>query len=68
MFLSVGSEDSYRTIQVRRMADALKKAGVDHILAVEQGMGDMVNPNPKVIEQIYTFFDKHLKPPASTQP
>lgn len=60
-FLSVGEKDWYRTEQIRRMAAALKKAGVEHVHAVTPGMEHMVTDDVKILGQIYDFFDKHLK-------
>ena len=61
-FLSVGSEDWYRTKQISLMAEALKKTGVECKHVETPGLGHNVTPDVKVQEQIYDFFDKHLKP------
>jgi len=60
-FLSVGEKDSYRVNQIARLADALKKTGVEHHHAVTPGMGHMVTDNLKVLHEIFSFLDKHLK-------
>ncbi len=59
--VAVGENDSYRVAQIARMAEALKKTGVEHHHAVTPGMGHMVTDNVKTLGEIHDFFDKHLK-------
>jgi dienelactone hydrolase len=61
-FLCVGSDDWYRTEQIKRLAAAMKKAGATHELAVVTGMRHSVVNDVKVLGRIYDFLDQHLKP------
>jgi hypothetical protein len=62
VFLSVGSlDDKYRVVQMKRLAAKCEEVGLEHRFILQEGMGHMYNPDPKVIGEIYTFFDKYLK-------
>ena len=67
-FLSVGEKDWYRTKQIARMAEALKKAGVEYTHAVTPDMGHAVTGDVKILGRIFDFFDKHLKPVSNGKP
>jgi acetyl esterase/lipase len=67
-FLCTGDSDDFRTEQMRLMAGALKKAGVEHKLVVIPKMGHWVVNDVKVLGEIYDFLDAHLKPAARTHP
>ncbi|MHC4983845.1 MAG: prolyl oligopeptidase family serine peptidase [Planctomycetota bacterium] len=60
-FLSVGQNDWYRVKQIGLMGEALKAAGVEHKHVVTPGLGHEVTSNIKVLEEIYEFFDEHLR-------
>jgi len=61
-FLCTGDDDDFRTEQMRLMAGALKKAGVEHKLVVIPKMRHWVVNDAKVLGEIYDFLDAHLKP------
>ena len=46
---------------MKRLAARCKEVGVTYRLLIQKGMGHMYNPDPKVIGEIFSFFDRHLK-------
>ena len=63
VFLSVGQLDrEFRVKQMKRMAARCEEVGVTYRLLVQKGMGHMYNPAPEVIGEIFSFFDRYLKP------
>jgi len=67
-----GSKDSIVPVeQSKLMADALKKAGVEHELIVVEGAGHSFHLEPKEKDlrpAVLGFFDKHLKPTVAPNP
>ena len=62
VFLCVGELDKkFRVAQMKRLAAKCKQVGLEHQLIIQPDMPHMYIPNPEVIGQIYSFFDKHLK-------
>ncbi|MCD6287958.1 MAG: hypothetical protein J7M12_02470 [Candidatus Hydrogenedentes bacterium] len=62
-FLCVGELDKkFRVAQMKRLAAQCEKVGLEHRFIIQKGMGHMYIPDPKVIGEIFRFFDKHLKP------
>jgi acetyl esterase/lipase len=63
VLLSVGQLDrEFRVKQMKRMAARCEEVGVTYRLFVQKGMGHMYNPRPEVIGEIFSFFDRYLKP------
>jgi len=63
VFLSVGELDrEFRVKQMKRLAARCEEVGVTYRLLIQKGMDHMYNPDPKVIGEIFSFFDKYLKP------
>ncbi len=61
-FLSVGALDKkFRVGQMKRLAAQCEEVGLEHRFILQEGMGHMYNPDPVVIGEIYSFFDKYLK-------
>jgi hypothetical protein len=62
IFLSVGELDrEFRVNQMKRLAAKCEEIGLEYRFILQEGMGHMYNPDPDVIKEIYSFFDKHLK-------
>lgn len=62
VFLCVGELDKkFRVAQMKRLAAKCKQVGLEHHLIIQPDMPHMYIPNPEVIGQIFSFFDKHLK-------
>jgi len=62
VFLSVGELDrEFRVKQMKRLAARCEEVGVTYRLLIQKGMGHMYNPDPKVIGEIFSFFDRYLK-------
>ena len=61
-FLCVGAKDEYRPAQIARLAETLKQAGVAHEHVVIPEMGHSVVSDVAVLERIYAFLDKQLRP------
>ncbi len=61
-FLCVGELDKkFRVAQMKRLAAQCKEIGLKHRLVIQNDMPHMYIPDPKVIAQIYSFLDEHLK-------
>jgi len=52
---------------MKRLAARCEEVGVTYRLLIQKGMGHMYNPDPKVIGEIFSFFDEYLKPPPLAQ-
>ena len=64
-FLCVGAMDKkFRVAQMKRLAAQCKKVGLEHRLIIQKDMPHMYIPDPNVIGQIFSFFDRYLKQPA----
>jgi len=64
-FLCVGELDKkFRVAQMKRLAAQCEKVGLEHRLIVQKGMDHMYIPDPEVIGEIFSFFDKYLKTEA----
>ena len=62
-FLLHGEKDSLVPVQQSALFyAALKKAGVEAHLVVVPGKGHGIIATPEAAQQIYQFFDRHLKP------
>jgi len=62
VFLCVGALDKkFRVAQMKHLAAQCKKVGLEHRLVVQPDMPHMYIPDPIVIGQIFSFFDKYLK-------
>jgi len=46
---------------MKRLAVKCEEVGLEFRFINQKGMGHMYNPNPEIIEEIFNFFDKHLK-------
>jgi len=63
VFLSGGQLDrEFRVKQMRRLAARCEEVGVTYRLLIQEGMEHMYNPAPEVIGEIFSFFDRYLKP------
>ncbi len=47
---------------MKRMAVRCEEVGVTYRLLIQKEMGHMYNPAPEVIGEIFSFFDRYLKP------
>ena len=47
---------------MKRMAARCDEVCVTYRLLIQKGMDHMYNPAPEVIGEIFSFFDKGLKP------
>ena len=62
-FLSIGELDKkFRVAQMKRLAVRCKEVGITYRLLIQKGMGHKYNPAPEVIGEIFSFFDRYLKP------
>lgn len=61
MFFFVGEEDTTRPVLTRRMVKALRKAGHNPEHLEESKLGHRVTLDPKAIDAMYKFLDKHLR-------
>jgi hypothetical protein len=65
-FLCVGELDApFRVAQMKRLAEACKKAGLEYRFIIQPDMEHIYIPDPKVIGEIFAFFDRYLKTAAS---
>jgi len=63
VFLSGGQLDrEFRVKQMKRLAARCEEVGVTYRLLIQKGMEHMYNPDPEVIGEIFSFFDRYLKP------
>jgi dipeptidyl aminopeptidase/acylaminoacyl peptidase len=63
VFLCVGELDKkFRVAQMKRVAAQCKKVGLEHRFIIQKGMDHKYIPDPEVIGEIFSFFDKYLKP------
>jgi len=63
VFLCVGELDKrFRVAQMKRVAAQCKKVGLEHRFIIQKGMDHKYIPDPGVIGEIFSFFDKYLKP------
>jgi hypothetical protein len=46
---------------MKRLAAQCKKVGLEHRFIIQKGMDHMYIPDPEVIGEIFSFFDRHLK-------
>ena len=61
-FLCVGELDKkFRVAQMKRLAAQCAKVGLEHRFIIQKGMDHMYIPDPEVIGEIFSFFDRHLK-------
>jgi hypothetical protein len=61
-FLCVGELDKkFRVAQMKRLAAQCEKVGLEHRFIIQKGMDHMYIPDPEVIGEICSFFDRHLK-------
>jgi len=61
-FLCVGELDKkFRVGQMKRLAAQCEKVGLEHRFIIQKGMDHMYIPDPEVIGEIFSFFDRHLK-------
>ncbi|MHC4170577.1 MAG: alpha/beta hydrolase [Planctomycetota bacterium] len=61
-FLCVGELDKkFRVAQMKRLAAQCEKVGLEHRFIIQKGMDHMYIPDPEVIGEIFSFFDRHLK-------
>ena len=62
-FLCVGEKDKkFRVGQMTRLAATCKEVGLDHRFVIQPGMPHQYIDDPKVIGEIFSFFDRYLKP------
>jgi hypothetical protein len=61
-FLCVGELDKkFRVAQMKRLAERCQEVGLEHRLIIQKGMEHMYIPDPEVIGEIFSFFDRYLK-------
>jgi len=61
-FLCVGELDKkFRVEQMKRLAAKCEKVGLEHRFIIQKGMDHMYIPDPEVIREIFSFFDKYVK-------
>ena len=64
-FLCVGEKDKkFRVGQMKRLAAACGKAGLEHRFVIQPDMPHQYIDDPEVIGEIFRFFDRYLKPPS----
>ena len=52
LFLSIGAQDKpFRVKQMQRVAARCEKVGLEYRFILQEGMGHMYNPDPKVLEE-----------------
>jgi acetyl esterase/lipase len=62
-FLCVGEKDKkFRVGQMTRLAATCKEVGLEHRFVIQPGMPHQYIDDPKVIGEIFRFFDRYLKP------
>ncbi len=47
---------------MKRLAVQCEKVGLEHWFIIQKGMDHMYNKAPEVIGEIFSFFDRYLKP------
>jgi len=62
VFLCVGELDKkFRVAQMKRVAAQCEKVGLEHRFIIQKGMDHKYIPDPGVIGEIFSFFDRYLK-------
>lgn len=62
-FLCVGEKDKkFRVGQMKRLAAQCEKVGLEYRFIIQPGMPHQYIDDPKVIGEIFSFFDRYLKP------
>ena len=46
---------------MKRLAAKCDEVGLENRFILQKDMGHMYNPQPEVIAEIFSFFDKYLK-------
>jgi hypothetical protein len=63
VFLCVGEYDKkFRVAQMKRVATQCEKVGLEHRFIIQKGMDHQYISDPGVIGEIFSFFDKYMKP------